>query len=144
MRKFEMTVEDLGRFAHTIIELAGSVTQSKLDEILSRLSALEAQGQQLMAIAASTQAKLDAIGVALDSIGANLSSAVSGLTADLQALKDQLNAANNGMSETDVNNALAPLETRVAAVQTAAQALTDLDAQNPPTTTGGTGTGGGL
>ena len=124
-----MTVEDLGRFAHTITTLAGSVTQSKLDEVLSRLSALEAQGQELMAIASSTQAKLDAIGAALDA-------AATGLAADIQALKDQLVAANNGMTEADVNAALAPLEARV-------QALTDLDAQNPPATTGGTLSGGG-
>lgn len=43
---------------------------------------------------------------------------------DIQALKDALNAANNGMTEADVNAALAPLEARV-------QALTDLDAANP-------------
>lgn len=130
MRTFEMTLGELGRFAHDVAgELAGSVTQSKLEDIQSRLSALEAQGSSLMAIAQSTQAKLDAIAAALDT-------AATGLAADIQALKDQLVAANNGMSEADVNAALAPLEARV-------QALSDLDAQNPQATGGGTSTGGG-
>lgn len=133
MRRFEITVKELGHFAQAVQSTSASVTLAKLDEILSRLSALEAQGHELMAIAQSTQAKLDAIAAALDT-------AAQGLTADIQALKDQLNAASNGMSEADVNAALAPLEARV-------QALTDLDAQNPPQTpTTGTGgsTGGGL
>lgn len=95
-----------------------SATRQLLHEILSRISALEAQGQELMAIAQTTQQKIDAIAAALDA-------AATGLAADIQALKDQLNAANNGMTEADVNAALAPLEAR-------AQALADLDAQNPP------------
>lgn len=86
--------------------------------VYNRLGVIETQGQHLMAIAQSTQQKIDAIGTALDA-------AAAGLTADIQALKDALNAANNGMSEADVNAALAPLEAR-------AQALTDLDVANPP------------
>jgi len=130
VRKVEVTFDELGRFAHALVaDLTGSGTQAKLDDILSRLTALEAQGQSLMAVAQTTQAKIDAISAALDA-------AATGLAADIQALKDQLNAANNGMTEADVNAALAPLEAR-------AQALTDLDVANPPAAPTG-GTGGGL
>ncbi len=127
MRKFEVTLEDLGKFAQAV-QGGGTVNQAKLDQILSQLGVMQTQGQSLMAIAQSTQAKLDAIAAALDA-------AAAGLAADIQALKDALNAASNGMTEADVNNALAPLEARV-------QALTDLDAQNPPATP--PATGGGL
>jgi len=108
---------DVHHWLHNEEMQSGAIPQL-LTEILTRIGVLEAQGQQLMAIAQSTQAKLDAIDAALDA-------AAQGLAADIQALKDALNAASNGMSEADVNAALAPLEAR-------AQALADLDAQNPP------------
>ena len=100
-------------YFHTDPTGEGGAIPSPLAEIIV------AHLETLMAIAQTTQQKIDAIGAALDA-------AATGLAADIQTLKDQLNGANNGMTEADVNAALAPLEAR-------AQALADLDAQNPPT-----------
>ncbi len=78
--------------------------------VLTRFEALEAK-------VVSNQQKLDAVAAALQT-------ATDGIRADIQALKDQV-AAGEPLD-------FAPLESHVARLSTAANALTNLDAENPP------------
>ncbi len=77
--------------------------------------------EELKELVITNQQKLDAIAAALDTLSAQLTTATTGITADIAALK----AANPTLDFT-------VLDQRVAAITAAAQALSDLDAMNPP------------
>jgi len=68
----------------------------------------------------ATQEQVDALAAAVTDAVDKITAALAGIRADIDALKQQANV--------DV----APLEAKVAQAAAAAQALADLDAENPP------------
>jgi hypothetical protein len=82
---------------------------------------------ELKEMLVTNQEKIDAIGTALDEIGTKLTTGLAGVAQDIQALKDQV-AKGQTLDFT-------ALETKVSSLQTAADALTSLDAENPPAPT---------
>jgi hypothetical protein len=108
-----------------------------IHEILQRLAELDValdkkfdrllkQGEKLMALSASTQAKLEALAAGVDAIKTSVSDGVAGLAADIAALKA---AVPDPTPEFDA--ALDALNTRVAGLKATADTLTALDAENP-------------
>jgi hypothetical protein len=89
--------------------------QVQLATVITRLSTIN---ERLNAMA--TQAQVDAIGSAITTAVEQINAALTGVRADIDALKSQ--------AAVDVSG----LEARVADAQAAAQALTDLDVENPP------------
>ncbi len=77
----------------------------------------------LKGLLVNDQQKLDALATALDTLGTQLSTAATGLAADIAALKNVPPGTPLDFTNVDA---------KLAAIQTEAQALTDLDAQNPP------------
>lgn len=94
----------------------------ELDAVIVQLASINArlvtidERTRLMA----TQAQVDAIGAAVTAAVDAINTALAGIRSDIDALKAQANV--------DVG----PLEARVAEATAAAQALTDLDVENPP------------
>lgn len=87
----------------------------QLAAITTRLATID-ERTRLMA----TQEQVDAIGAAVTSAVDAITTALAGIRADIDALKAQANV--------DVS----ALEAKVADATAAAQALTDLDLENPP------------
>ena len=92
-----------------------SIVAPELDAILTALSTLDERISRM-----ATQAQVDAIGAAITDAVTAITGALAGIRADIDALKAQANV--------DVG----PLEAKVADVTAAAQALADLDTENPP------------
>lgn len=82
-----------------------------------------------MALATSTQQKLDALSTQITETGTALAAAASGLAADIASLKAQV---GSGSSPDEINAALDGLGTKVAALKASADSLTTLDAETTP------------
>ena len=93
----------------------------ELDTIAVQLANLGAQVGALTERLShmATQEQVDAIAVAVGDAVSTINTALSGIRSDIDALKAQANVDTSG------------LEARVAEVTAAAQALTDLDVENP-------------
>lgn len=87
----------------------------QLAAITTRLTTIDERTRHM-----ATQEQVDAIGAAVTTAVDSINSALAGIRSDIDALKAQANV--------DVG----PLEAKVAEVTAAAQALSDLDTENPP------------
>lgn len=80
----------------------------------------------LKGLLVNDQQKLDALATALGTLGTQLSTAATGLAADIAALKNVPPGTPLDFTSVDA---------KLASIQTATQALNDLDAANPPPAT---------
>lgn len=98
------------------------------DRVLDALSELRTT---LMAVAASTQAKLDALTTLINDTGTKLSAAADGIAADIADLKAKIVASGPG-STAEIDAALDALTDKARALAATSQALADLDATTTP------------
>lgn len=98
--------------------------------------ALDRLEGKIMALDATTQGKLDALGTSLDAVGTTLGTALTGIQSDLDGLKAQ------GPNTAAFNAGLDAIQAKLAPLQQLADAFTALDAANPVAPAGG-GEGGG-